>query len=835
LKLANRSADWVLSTFAVSVLMGSFTASAAGLSEYNAIIESARAGAHAQAVTALQSWSSPEPSTKKVTSDLTVILRWAGRDAEALALAKKTGIAGLEAYALKSAAVAARNLQDAPWAVSAYAGLVEADPKDCDARLGLALSSTDAGQSDKASTVLETLEKDCTPAGGPYSQSIAQARSYWAARQVNTGQPQELLALGWWTERLGRDGLAPPWPAGYQTQALREAALLASRNGAHQLARRWLQGGEAALTGEDTARILSAQAAQQIRWAKATPDDARADWQALLVNALDNLKLAKALTTDQVLLSLMTSDTIAALSERGDGLQTLKEVELADAAGFKLLPYAEVAAADALMRDNRPHAAEIRLRAALQRLQGTNEFDQRELSISLFYALVDQGKFAEAKRWMNERAALVPAFSNRDLPGVQAEDDAFVRFQLARASLLSSSLDGRGFNASRGMISNLLRDAPFNTDIRLNDAEWFQARGWPRAAGQATELVLADKPDNTRALDVAARQALDRGDFAGFKTYQREMQRLQAHPQMQERLQSAADRQTGAVFSGDVVRGVGQATDLISGSSDREAALMLMSPIYQNRWRLKTRWRSSDAQFGLDDPNVRFFAAGARFYWPYFWVEAEAVRRSEGKAQTGLRVAGQWQVVDGLSAYAAVASRAEELPLRGQAAGVSATSAQLSLDWRALPQTYLGFGLNGFNATDGNRQRGISAYADQAYTLADHWRANLRFDISRASNRRNDVAYFSPLESDSYALSAAVAQDLVTAGQTGWTHKLAVSAGEVAQQGFDRGGSYSVSYEHEWRLGSYRTLAAAIGESRRPYDGVQSRRKTISLRWSVAL
>ena len=79
------------------------------------------------------------------------------------------------------------------------------------------------------------------------------------------------------------------------------------------------------------------------------------------------------------------------------------------------------------------------------------------------------------------------------------------------------------------------------------------------------------------------------------------------------------------------------------------------------------------------------------------------------------------------------------------------------------------------------------------------------------------------------------AQDLITAGQTGWTHRLGLSIGEVSQYGFKRGNSHSVSYEHEWRLSSYRTLSAAIGESSRPYDGVQSRRKSISLRWSLAL
>lgn len=847
----------------IVILAGGPAARANALAEYEAIIQSARAGAYTQALSALENWSAAEPSQRRVNSDWVEILGQAGRSADALALAKRVGILALEPYALKSAAVAARSSQDPAWAVTAYTRIAEQDPTDCDARLGLALSLADADQSGPAGVVLDALEQNCTPLTGKYVRAIAQARTYWAARRVNTRLPQDLLALGWWSEKLDpafqasgtgkvehatqqeqpsrqpQSSRQPPLPENYLSEATREALLLASTNGAHHLVRRWsariAQRGPGSLTGEERAQMLSAKAAQQIRWAIATSDGPRADWRALLDAALASLQQAATLTQQPNLCASIASDTVAAFAELGDDVNTLRQVELADAAALTLLPYAEVGAADALMRANQPRAAELRLRAALARSNSTGEFDQRDLSVALFYALIDQGKVAEARNWIDARTALVPAFSNRGLAGVQVEDDGFVRFQLARSILPSPALDGRAFDASRLQMSSLLRDAPFNPDVRLSEAEWSQARGWPRAAADKAQLVLADKPDNTRALDVAARQALDRGDFAAFEAHQQGMQTMGAHPLMLQRLQTAADKQMGFVLAGEAVRGTGEASDPSSGSSDREAALSLLSPVYQNRWRLKARWRSSNAQFGNADPATQFFAVGARFYWPYFWAELEAVRRTKPESPAGLRVTGQWQLADGVSAYAALASRAEELPLRGQAAGVSATSAQLSLDWRALPQTYVGTSLNGFNASDGNRQRGASAYADQAYTLADHWRANARFDMSHATNSRIEVAYFSPRAVSSVALTGVLAHDLVVSGQTGWTHKLALSVGSVAQRGFERGASHSLLYEHEWRLGSYRTVSAAIGESRRPYDGVQSRRKTFSLRWSLAL
>ena len=393
----------------------SLSAAAAGQAEYDAIIESARSGEYQQALSALEAWSGSVPPAQKINSDMTMILRWAGKDSQALAVARKATVSGLEPYALRSAAVAARNLQDAPWAVAAYTRLGEINPQDCDAKLGLALSLVDARQSAQSSGVLDALEQDCTPIGGAYIRSIAQARSYWAARRNDPRYPQDLLALGWWSEKLEPADQANTLPAGYQGEALREAILLASRKNANHLAHRWSESGRADLNGDETAQILFAKAAQQIRWAIATPDDARASWRALLDAALDGLKKAKTLTTDRSLLSAIAADTIAALSELGDGSNTLMETQAADAASLELPPYAEVAAADTLMRTNQPQAAETRLRAVLARSQNISEFDQRDVSISLFYALVDQGKFSEARRWINERAALVPAFSNQNV------------------------------------------------------------------------------------------------------------------------------------------------------------------------------------------------------------------------------------------------------------------------------------------------------------------------------------------------------------------------------------------------------------------------------------
>ncbi len=802
---------------------------------YDAIIESARAGAYAQAVQALNAWQASHPQDNRVDSDRVVILGWSGKDEEALASAKASGSAVLEPYALRSAAKSARNQQDYAWALEAYNVLYAKDRQDCDALLGVANSQSDLRRLTQADQSLTELEQKCINSSR-WSERVAQARSYWAATDKTNGDRSDIVALGWWSTQI-QDGAqaGTKYPVEYRNARMREAILIASRAGSQRLASTWLAQSGASFSSEDRAKVLAAMAGQQIRWAAKSANNERDKWREQLISAIAQLSQAKQLTKDPQLLSRITSDTIAAYAEQGDDTQTLRLMQEADSAGLPLLPQAELAASDALMRKNQPKQAEQRLRRVLTNLQTANEFDKRDLNIAMFYALLDQGKLEQARTLIETTSAQVRPIVNRGLPGVEIQDDAYVRFQLARAVLASSTNNLQEQSRSRTLIAGLRNDAPFNTAIRLDEAEIMQAQGKPRAAAQAIDLVLIDEPDNTRALEIVARNALDRNDFAAYASTRYELEQVGAHPIALNRLQTSAQRQMGFVLSGDFTRGLGTSANTADGSADKEGGITLLSPVFQDRWRLKARWRTNEAQFIAGQAKANFAALGLRFYWPNLWAEAELTQRQTPSAPAGVRLASVWQVADGFTLNASAATQSEDLPVRGQAAGVSAKSIQLSLDWRALAQTYLGLSTGSVKSTDDNRRVDANFYADQAYSFGDTFRGNVRLDAGRSTNSKQNVAYYSPLRTNAYSITSGLSQALVTAGQLGWTHKLSVSVGQVAQQGYATGNSYGVSYEHEWRLGTGRILSAAVGQTRRPYDGVQDRRRTLSLRWNLAL
>lgn len=238
---------------------------------YDAIIASARTGAHRQAIEALRAWQASNPKDKRVDSDLIVVMGWAGLDADALAVARTSGSNALEPYALRSAAKSARNQQDHAWALEAYNLLLVKDPKDCDALLGTANSQVDLRATDEAGNTLSQLENTCANAQ-EWPLRIAQARTYWAARQKNDSVPKDLSALAWWTAQM-EPAMQLAYPVAYRNARVREAVLVASRTGSHQLASTWLAGAQSTMSADERTNVLAAVEAQrQSRQIRCTSD-----------------------------------------------------------------------------------------------------------------------------------------------------------------------------------------------------------------------------------------------------------------------------------------------------------------------------------------------------------------------------------------------------------------------------------------------------------------------------------------------------------------------------------------------------------------------------------
>lgn len=819
--------------------------------QYDTIIAEARAGAHGLAIEALRAWRAQHPDDRKAVSDLAVVFGWAGQDANALATAREVGVSGLDTYAVRSVAKSGRNIGEYRWAIDGYRFLLKSNPADCDALLGLAYSYTDARESGNAETRLNQFDAECVAniiepklIGQRVTES-ATARTYWARRQSTDGKPSDLSALGWWSVMLKQvaqiKDTKPSTDANHLARSaqFREGVLLASAAGAYHLVNEWFPHATAAMSENERATVLAAMAAQKIRWAASTPDGERTQWRTLLNDALSELDAASRFASDPALKRTIIADTIVALAEFGDAKNILLKVSEADQAKMTLPPYAEVAVADALMRVNQPRHAEQRLHDVIARQRANGENLNRDVAITLFYALIDQGKFSAARDWIETSAKAIGPFAFRGLPGVEMEDDDYVRFQLARALLISPAKGHREFQRASSELKRILSNGPFNVSARLDQADWQSAHGWPRSASEGVALVLTDDPTNVRALEFRARLALDTGNMAQYNDAYDELNRLDAHPLVLRRVRDAYDREMGYALSMGATRGRSSDAIADTGSADLEADVSLISAPVLQFLRMKARWHTNEATFGSRNQRTDFFALGVRLYRPYWWADIEATQRDQSKngsnAAPGLRIKTSWLMADTLTCSMAAALRSEDLPLRGQAEGTTARSLQLSLSWRALAQTYLGLSGARLLSTDNNARNEVGAYVNHAESFSDQLIGTMRLDWDRSTNRLNNVAYFSPLRQESVGVTGGLLHTLMRAGQRSWTHKLTLGLGRLAQEGFGTAHTQSASYEQEWRFDAAKSIALSLGQSHRPYDGVESRRTTFSIRLNLGL
>jgi biofilm PGA synthesis protein PgaA len=819
--------------------------------QYDTIIANARAGAHGLAIETLRAWRAQHPDDRKAISDLVVVFGWAGQDANALTTAREVGVSGLETYAVRSVAKSGRNIGEYRWAIDGYRFLLKSNPADCDALLGLAYSYTDARESANAEARLNQFDAECVAditeprlIGQRANESVA-ARTYWAQRQNTDGKSSDLSALSWWsaalkqvTQKKDNKPLADANHLARSAQ-FREGVLLASAAGAYHLVNEWFPHAAAAMSENERASVLAAMAAQKIRWAANAPNGERMGWRTLLNDALSELDAASLLASDPVLKRTIVADTIIALAEFGDVEKILLTVNEADQSKMLLPPYAEVAVADALMRVNQPRRAAQRLQNVVAQQRAAGENVNRDVAITLFYALIDQGKFSAARDWIEISAKAIGPFAFRGLPGVEMEDDDYVRFQLARALLISPAKGSREFQRSYDELGRILNNGPFNVSVRLDQADWQSARGWPRAANESVALVLTDDPTNLRALEFRARLALDTGNMAQYRDAYDELNRLDAHPLVLRRVREAYDREMGYALSMGATHGRSSDAIADTGLADLEADVSLISAPLLQFLRMKARWRTNEATFGSRNQHADFFALGVRLYQPYWWTDIEATQRNRAEngsnAPPGLRLKASWQMADAFTSSMVAALRSEDLPLRGQAEGTTARSLQLSLSWRALAQTYLGLSGARLLSTDNNARNETSAYVDHAESLSDQLIGTMRLDWDRSTNRLNNVAYFSPLRQESVGITTGLLHTLMRAGQHSWTHKLTLGLGRLAQEGFGVARTQSASYEQEWRFDAAKSIALSLGQSRRPYDGVESRRTTFSIRLNLGL
>ena len=765
-----------------------------------AAVAQARAGDHAGALAALESLAAQRPGDRAIAFDRIVILGWAGRDAEALALAGGLDIAGAPAYVLEAIGRSARNQKRFELARSVYRRSLAAAPDRIESRIGLAFTMSDLGDHAGAAKLL-----DEALAASPGHAGLLEARALTAEYGGDW-----LGALAFHQRVLA----AQP----QRRESLRGVVRAAGRLGAPHLAAE-LAARHPGLIGEAEAAALQADAAAiQIRWARVEEriesGDARFGWadRALAASEPAARRLAEgARQSDGHGFSeaerRLLADRLEALQARRRPADTVALYRDMASAGLTVPGYARSSVADALLELRRPEEAAVLYREALADRPG--DFD---LSLALFFALIEAERIDEATARVDALAGRTPAWQ-----GGRANPDAVTaRTAQALARLYGDRLD----DAERR--SGALRDElPYNAQVREAHAAVLLARGWPRLADEEFRRAGAVDPASAglRAQRVAPLLDVHAWDEARTELRAAEAARADDH-----RVRRAADlwavhRLRELDLSAEWgTSGSGAPT----GSDDwRLEARLYTQPLASN-WRIFGQTTRARAEFDTGVARWHREGVGAEYRARDLLLSAAVTDGSSGKA--GLDAAAAWRPDDHWTLTMLSSGVSSSVPLQAWNLGVRGGELGIGARYAVHESRSFGAGLSRLDFSDGNDRDLWWVSWSERWVSTPRWRLESTASVGGSENSLAGAAYFNPGSDLTGSVELAAEWLNWRRYERQFRQRLALTLGSYAQEGFGSGAIVGASYEHVWELDRRLYLRYGVGRTLRPYDGERTGR-----------
>ncbi|HEX4325501.1 MAG TPA: poly-beta-1,6 N-acetyl-D-glucosamine export porin PgaA, partial [Burkholderiales bacterium] len=606
---------------------GEMPASAAAAAEltaqesatYRNAIGEARAGKSAAALEELRSLAQRHPERSDLQYDLVVVLGWAGRDAEAMALAGGVDPAIAPAYVVEGLAGSARRQKNYTLAESLYARSAERFPGRVEPQAGLVLTLADQGRLDEAAKRASELRERY-----PHNASVLEAYA-----EVATTRGDYFAALSAY-QAMRAD--TPDSPV-----ALRGEARTLARLGAPQLAVQLAGSHPGALSEEEVNAYQADSTAHRIRWGTAMANQGHGPERfAELDRALAGSDAAGARALDQgASLSpaerQMALDRISALRGRYRMREAVALYEALAARPEPMPPYAKADAAAACLYLHQPERARD-----LYREVAAVEPDNTGVQIGLFYALAESEDHAAALAQIEKLAAATPKTINAYSAATTEANPQYLPVQTARA--MAPLLANRPGEAWRRM-RVLSAEAPFNMEVGVAYGSTMAARGWPRLAEQQLRSQLTLDPYDSGALGEHAEALLEMRDYRGADA---ELAKAQAAGAEDERVVRAAYlARVHNMWELNVEAGYGRSSDAPTGNRDFEIDTHLYSSPFNYNYRAFLH--TYDGLGSFDAGTGRYDRAGAGLeYRSTRYLASAEVTQDLNRDRTGLSLAGAY-------------------------------------------------------------------------------------------------------------------------------------------------------------------------------------------------
>ena len=754
-------------------------------------VQSGRAGDYQAAIDGLELLLEIDPDNAGALHDLVIILGWAERDEDVLALAERLHPDATPVYALEILAKAARNSGDFEQSARWYERAISQSPARLESHLGLAMVYADMGRQEQALRTLRAVALDMQK-----RPRVLLARAY-----IHRSSGDFAPAIGVYDQILLHDpdhrgALRGRIQAMQQLLLPKQALDIAA---AHP----------GVLNEAELGRLYTDWAAVQIRWANQTTTSQSATDNALSA-ALREIERTRRQFGDNDAVQMRSRfDRIVALSSGRRMTAAVSEFNKLDGGTDSLPAYVLSAAAGAYSYLEQAEKALPLLQEGLRQ-----EPDNFNLQHALFYVYVDLEQHHLAMQLAEDMRQSQPVWTETAGAGVAKNNP--LRLQAEITAGLSLAFADQ-LPQSQARFADLLSQAPHNTDLRHELATVFSRRGWTDRALFEYQQILAVEPEMIGARIGYAHALLDRRQYELADSTISKL--MTAAPLRQGVMRLARRWQQHNKVQYRIESGIGDSSGVQFGSRQYRIDTSVFFKPLAYRWRPFVRTADAFAEFPGGGVTRRRIGAGIE-YRGVDWLGSLEVNSSRsGGGESGVSGSVEWLPDDYWSLGASWETESESVPLRGYRVGVDGIRAGISIGYRANESRRLSVSGGRLRLSDGNTRYSGLLQGRQRLLTRPAYKLDLEVEVYASRGSVQNVAYFNPLQDASALITVVNQWRAYRRYDFAFTQQLNLTYGYYQQHSFGANPIYALNYIANLDLNAGLSLRFGLRRSRNVYDG----------------
>ncbi|MEO6353424.1 MAG: hypothetical protein ABIO19_16295, partial [Burkholderiaceae bacterium] len=213
-------------------------------------------------------------------------------------------------------------------------------------------------------------------------------------------------------------------------------------------------------------------------------------------------------------------------------------------------------------------------------------------------------------------------------------------------------------------------------------------------------------------------------------------------------------------------------------------------------------------------------------------VEAELNRTLDDSHAGGVALALSWDLSDAWSGHVALDTNIIDLPAAALAGGVTAEGLKLGMSWSLNESRKAGGELSTIQFSDGNTRDMARIWWQERWISGPVFKLDSILGLSSSRNSQSDRNYFNPSRDAELGLEIKAEWLTWRRYQRSFKQRAGLALGQYWQDGFDRGLTAGLRYEHEWRQDDAWEFTYGLGRSFHPYDGNREYRNYLLLNLS---